>query len=476
VARALLLNVDLGRPRLEQLKIHFSFSRGGGVFSRLVMEPLFLRTWDDAFTACIDVVLLASLTAFTFVELRKVVRILGGKPRQETRWKQLLNALIVVFGWIIAFGYAVQDHLRKQVVTQLESVMAYHIQDVPAEKNTIVAGLLNNAEWIITCNSWFRLLIADYHLILMLSFFAAFQAQPRLGVVIGTLESSFVDILHFLLVLMPTFMAFAVSGQFIFGRRIEEFSTLHGAVGICVKLLMEGEYDWVLLSEEFWWTSVLWTWSFMTLMVLLMLNMVLGIVLDVYTTLRRRSGQVETVLETVRKAWQRIRYSRQWMPNSVLFARVEELGAQFTREELLEKVPDMYDTQFESLVKDSQMQWHLEGSLDLLDWAGSIKLILAVQVSIERLLSRLPQLIQNQQNDQTADVREKLWYQDTGESGGWLQRLSRRMALQNHAMLSIQWQLQQLQWQCQVADSLFGHGGEFPLQQEQDSPCEAAPL
>ena len=63
--------------------------------------------------------------------------------------------------------------------------------DVPAERNTGGAELFTAAEVLTTFNSQaFRLLISEYHLILMLRFFMAFRAQPRLAVVVNTLEAS----------------------------------------------------------------------------------------------------------------------------------------------------------------------------------------------------------------------------------------------------------------------------------------------
>merc|ERR1711937_213870 len=102
----------------------------------------------------------------------------------------------------------------------------------------------------------------------MFRFFTAFHAQPRLGVVVSTLESSLIDIVHFMAVLIPTFMAYAISGMFVYGRRLKEFSAEQAAIGVCFKMAMEGEYDWPELSEDYYWTSGLWVWTFMVMHVI----------------------------------------------------------------------------------------------------------------------------------------------------------------------------------------------------------------
>merc|ERR1740130_2214279 len=44
---ALLLNSELGRPRMEQLSITLSFSRGGGIYNRVNLQALFLASYAE---------------------------------------------------------------------------------------------------------------------------------------------------------------------------------------------------------------------------------------------------------------------------------------------------------------------------------------------------------------------------------------------------------------------------------------------
>ena len=180
----------------------------------------------------------------------------------------------------------------------------------------------------------FRFLIAEYHLLLMFRFFTAFHAQPRLGVIPSTLESSLLDIVHFLIVLMPTFVTYAISGMFVFGRRMQEVSTISAAVGNCFKMAMEGEYDWSKLSEEFHWTCALWVSSFRLLFVLLLLNMVLAIVMDVYTEMRRTSVSSESVWATICHLITQVRKWRNWTSTKELSAKVKTKNKLFIRNEM----------------------------------------------------------------------------------------------------------------------------------------------
>jgi len=458
--RALLLNTEVGRPRLEEVFIQFAFSRGGGVFTRITLESLFLRTWHNMTSVAADLMYLLCVIIFTGIELYKAWKSFRRvSVRKESTFKKILAVLIVVCGWLIVLGLLVQETMRQTVVTRLREVTHAQMQDVPADSNTLGAELMDDTAIATKYNGWFRLLLAEYHLVLLVFFFTAFEAQPRLGIVIHTLESSFIDILHFLLVLAPTFVAFAISGCFIFGRRIEEFSTFEGAVGMCFKLMMEGEFDWAVLSEEHWFTSVLWTWTFVILMVLLMLNMVLGIILDVYTLMRKQSGSSETVVETIRQLLQRARHAWVWVRAQKLLDAMESMPLHFTADELRKHFPEMCDAQFKSLLKDCRSQTNSDGH-QFKDWAGSMQLILAVQLNLDKVKRYMRQYMRTDAGPE--DPREKLWYEKTTENRGWLQQLSERMAVQNHSLLALQWALQQLQWQHQAMDAMYGPNGQLP--------------
>jgi len=74
-------------------------------------------------------------------------------------------------------------------------------------------------------------------------------------------------------VAFPSFLAYAISGNLIFGRRMEVFATVQAAFATCFRIVMECEYDWDTLSADYFWTTALWIWTFIVLNVLILLNM-----------------------------------------------------------------------------------------------------------------------------------------------------------------------------------------------------------
>merc|ERR1711988_1599566 len=111
---------------------------------------------------------------------------------------------------------------------------------------------------------------------------------------------------------------------------------------------MEGEYDWAELSAEHPLTTAFWVWSFMILVMLLMLNMVLAIVMEVYTEMRRNAGRSETVWQTFMVLLQRLRNWRVWVSGRELDAFLET-APEYVSEEMLQKAfPDMCGPQMRS--------------------------------------------------------------------------------------------------------------------------------
>merc|ERR1719399_2820725 len=104
------------------------------------------------------------------------------------------------------------------------------------------------------------------------------------------------DLIHFMITVFTIFLCYAISGMFLFGRRLFEFSTLGRAVQTCFLIVM-GDFDWNSLRLEHEITAGIWFWTFMILVFLIMLNMLLAIVMDIYTEVKTSSGSSEPVWE-----------------------------------------------------------------------------------------------------------------------------------------------------------------------------------
>eukprot|EP00448_Togula_jolla_P026485 CAMPEP_0170651734 /NCGR_PEP_ID=MMETSP0224-20130122/46525_1 /TAXON_ID=285029 /ORGANISM="Togula jolla, Strain CCCM 725" /LENGTH=729 /DNA_ID=CAMNT_0010983545 /DNA_START=45 /DNA_END=2234 /DNA_ORIENTATION=+ len=155
----------------------------------------------------------------------------------------------------------------------------------------------------------------------MMKLFKAFGANPRLQLVSNTLYKAAPDLLHFGLVFLAIFVGFALSGHILFGGDFVEFSHFPRSCNTAFQCLL-GDFSWYTeftisdsrlgsgLPGEF---VNLWFMSYMTFVLLIMLNMLLAIIMDHYMALVEQ-------LKASKDApplWQQVkRYYRQWRASS----------------------------------------------------------------------------------------------------------------------------------------------------------------
>lgn len=131
----------------------------------------------------------------------------------------------------------------------------------------------------------YRLLLCWYTVLLMVRFFGAFSAQPRLAIVTQTVARAGLELFHFMVVFFVIFFSYAIAGMFMFGRRLVEWSETYLAVNQAFQILF-GDFDFTYLAEENPVTARLWFVSFLVMVMLILLNMVLAIILDTYTEVK----------------------------------------------------------------------------------------------------------------------------------------------------------------------------------------------
>merc|ERR1712032_1298009 len=112
--------------------------------------------------------------------------------------------------------------------------------------------------------------------------------------------------------------------------------------------------------------------------------MVLAIVMDVYTEIRRNAGQSETVWETFETLLLRLWLWRRWIPDKQLAEQVRSMSQYITREQLLEIFPKMPNSQLDGLLRSCCDHGDTEGHRDL-DFKESMKMTMAVKLGIDKV-------------------------------------------------------------------------------------------
>jgi len=175
----------------------------------------------------------------------------------------------------IAIIYDLQDAMKKGDSTQVGSGFTESERDAFYEAVDT---------WVISDNN-LRAVLAIFPFIVGCRFFKVFSLQPRLGVVTATLQRSCRDIVHYLVVFASIFLVFVISAMILFGHDLDEFTNF-GRAMMSVLLVMIGDYDWTEMIRVGRQQTALWFWSFTWLVNLIMLNMLLAIIMDVYTEVK----------------------------------------------------------------------------------------------------------------------------------------------------------------------------------------------
>jgi len=159
---------------------------------------------------------------------------------------------------------------------------------------------------------------------IILRFFKAFAANGRLNVVATTFASSYEDIVHFLIVFLIMYLCMAVIAHILFGADVREFRTVSDSLNT-VGIVVMGEFDWyVALSDSPNLLPsgmprtlvVIWFFSYMFFVSIVLINMLLAIILERYSVVSRENmAQDKRTLWSQSVRWlKRIRETKGFLP------------------------------------------------------------------------------------------------------------------------------------------------------------------
>jgi hypothetical protein len=239
-----------------------------------------------------------------------------------------------------------------------------------------------------------RLLICWYTIIIMFRFFQAFKAQPRLAVVTNTITRSLTDLAHFIVVLMVVLVAYAVAAMFLFGHRLLQFSELGFSLNTCF-LIMIGDFDFAELGAEHPLTAVLWFWSYMILVALIMLNMLLAIIMDVYTEVKMDASEQDPIWTQFRKVLTDAWSHRDYIKLKLVIDTVHNLPMKITqldKDLLLEMLPDMREGQAMALIQETMENEQSEENKGM-SISDAMKMVGWIKIAVQKVARRIEDIL-----------------------------------------------------------------------------------
>jgi len=186
--------------------------------------------------------------------------------------KNLLDDITLVVCWtIIALRYTfvldVADlHMKFGHMKARDINLSEIIDDVEE-------SLAARQRWF---NLWIVLLI-----VLVVQLFRHFSFDPRMKVVTDTIISSSEKLMPVLVVFLSVLSVYCAFGMLLFGEQVAQFKDLGSSVQSCLLILL-GDWDLQELFDAHPSGASFFFWSFIVLMMLLVLNMVLAVVFTCY--------------------------------------------------------------------------------------------------------------------------------------------------------------------------------------------------
>merc|ERR1712113_256233 len=100
-----------------------------------------------------------------------------------------------------------------------------------------------------------------------------------------TLSVCACDVFHFMVVFFTAFTVFAMSAWLLYGQELDDFANFARSFHTTFRILI-GDFDWDEMTHTGRIQAYVWFWLLQWGMEMIMLNMLLAIIMDVYTEVR----------------------------------------------------------------------------------------------------------------------------------------------------------------------------------------------
>jgi hypothetical protein len=443
----LVLNPDL--QVFLYVTVHVYFPPGGSLLPHITSASFQPDSNTVLPTDIVWCVLLGCLALVRIIHLVQDAK--AGRLRETLKsdgWIILdicviLGGVLCIILWLV-LNSVTEPGKNKAMMVRLEEPQA--AADAFTNYRQLVADLHGEMVTISNYIEVWRMVLCFYTLLISVKFMESFSAQPRLAVVTATVGRAWSDLFHFIIVVGTIFMAFTISGMFLFGRRMFEFSNLPEACMTCFRILL-GDFDWDAMSEEHPGSAAVWFFANMLLLNLLMLNMLMAIIMDTYTEVKSDASSSKMVWE---QCYEMVGDGIAWLQgrlvstNTILEALEKTEVEDLDEDELIKVVgPKLSKEQAEELIKATYERENDEINKGF-SISHAMKMIGWVKVAVQKIGWQLEFIAMEEKSDikkitedeestesegggAESECSQSADYQFT-DSGGLLDMLETRMA------------------------------------------------
>lgn len=264
----------------------FFFSRGGHIWKDIIPLSAFAQNWNSMASVFWDLIWMFCIFWIIATEAMEILEVLrdhgaAGILKEYVGFWNGVDWGSAWAGLVIGSMFFINFNNIGAMNLALKALGATDESEDQSEYRKLGKIYVEKLEIELQYAYNFRLCQALYPLVIAMRLFKAFGSQPRLAVVTKTLESAWVDLIHFLIIFCSVFLTYTVAGVVLFGREVSSFTTVFRAMITCFRAMF-GDFDWDELRQVGRFDAFMWFLPFMILIVLILLNMLIAIVMDAY--------------------------------------------------------------------------------------------------------------------------------------------------------------------------------------------------
>jgi len=326
-------------------RIHWDFQKSGYLNLKFNYESWMAEPYSAWFNIIPDLLFILVLLRMAHQEAKELLpAIAGGMDGIKDYFKfwNLVDWTAIVVGFInvaiwFYFFYKVSVELPAVVeaIPQAEldarvlQNSTYLTVDILAEiidpilLNTRINEVFILAREIYDFHAVLRGFFFGYFFILIMKFFKTFQANPRLDIVVQTINHCSVNVVHFAIVFLAIFLCYAFAGHFLLGHKNKGWDSMLGSLFMLwsTELSMADVFDFSVPVQA---VCYFWSFSYQILVQQVMLNMLYCIVFDSYAFVKTRAGAPLTLYAQIRDAAATARETRGFVNLYTLIVQLED--------------------------------------------------------------------------------------------------------------------------------------------------------
>ncbi|KAG7390441.1 hypothetical protein PHYPSEUDO_007964 [Phytophthora pseudosyringae] len=287
-------------------EMQLTFLEGGSVQTSSSTTPALSNPYSASATIAADLVVLIFFLLALATQLRRLYRYRRTGVRNVVCgdvWVVIEHAstVVVVVFYVVWFSIVLLMFQKKFRDNLASLVVGGKNWASDAEARAHLYAVIDMLKSVAKLTVALRLIATLAVFLLSLRILKRFRFHPRLSILTRTVASALHQFGAFFVVFIVIFVTFAVSGTVLFGDRVAEFSSLQVAMETCINMLF-GNFDYASIQGLYAPVCMLYYWSYMIVVSLVLLNMMLAIVLDAYAEVSSESYKSHNNLAVTRIA------------------------------------------------------------------------------------------------------------------------------------------------------------------------------